>query len=146
MRILHVASEIFPLVKTGGLADVVASLPPALVRRGLDVRVLLPGFPGVLDGIAGLEPVTRIGPVFGAACVTLCAGRLPDSRLPAYVIDAPFLFSREGNPTPAPTGTTGATTIAVSGCSAGRRRTSLPANSRRDGRRTWCMRTTGTPA
>ena len=46
MRILHVGSEIFPLVKTGGLADVLAALPPALVKRGLDVRVLLPGLPG----------------------------------------------------------------------------------------------------
>ncbi|MDR0578350.1 MAG: glycogen synthase GlgA [Candidatus Accumulibacter sp.] len=104
MRILHVASEIFPLVKTGGLADVVAALPPALAKRGLDVRALLPGLPGVLDGIVGLRPVTRVGPVFGAASVTLCQGRLPDSGLPAYVIDAPFLFRREGNPYTGPDG------------------------------------------
>ena len=72
MRILHVASEIFPLVKTGGLADVVAALPPALVKRGLDARVLLPGLPGILGGMATLKSVTNIGPVFGAA-------RLPPS-------------------------------------------------------------------
>jgi starch synthase len=98
MRILHVASELFPLVKTGGLADVLGALPQALVRRGLDVRVLLPGFPGVIDGVADLQPVTRIGPVFGAASVTLYAGRLPGSNLTAYVIDAPFFFRRDGNP------------------------------------------------
>ncbi|MDR1936274.1 MAG: glycogen synthase GlgA [Candidatus Accumulibacter sp.] len=98
MRILHVASEIFPLVKTGGLADVLGSLPPALARRGLDVRVLLPGFQGVLDGLGKLRAVERVGPVFGAASVNLRLGRLPDSELPAYVIDAPFLFRREGNP------------------------------------------------
>lgn len=97
MRILHVAAEIYPLVKTGGLADVVAALPAALVKRGLDVRILLPGLPGVLNGMTRLKPVVRIGPLFGAAVVTLLAGRLPDSGLLAYVIDAPFLYQREGS-------------------------------------------------
>ena len=96
MRILHVAAEIYPLVKTGGLADVVAALPAALVKRGLDVRILLPGLPGILNGMTRLEPVMQIGPVFGAAVVTLLCGRLPDGLL-AYVIDAPFLYRREGS-------------------------------------------------
>ncbi len=104
MRILHVASEIYPLVKTGGLADVVAALPPALIRRGLDTRILLPGLPGILEGMIGLKPVCKIGPVFGAALVTLLKGRLPDSGVPAYVIDAPFLYRREGNPYVGPDG------------------------------------------
>ncbi len=98
MRILHVAAEIYPLVKTGGLADIVASLPQALIKRGLDVRLLLPGFPAILDGMIGLEPVLRFGPAFGAAVVTIRIGRLPDSGIEAYVIDAPFLYEREGNP------------------------------------------------
>ena len=97
MRILHVAAEIYPLVKSGGLADVVAALPAALVKRGLDVRILLPGLPGILTGMNRLEPVMSIGPVFGAAVVTLLAGRLPDSGLLAYVIDAPFLYRRAGS-------------------------------------------------
>ncbi|MFZ4534731.1 glycogen synthase GlgA [Propionivibrio sp.] len=104
LRILHVAAEIYPLVKTGGLADVVASLPPALVKRGLDARVLLPGLPGILNGMLGLKPLVRIGPVFGAAIVTFYIGRLPGSGLQAYVIDAPFLYQREGNPYVGPDG------------------------------------------
>ena len=97
MRILHVAYEIYPLVKAGGLADVIASLPPALAKRGLDVRVLLPGFPGMLNGMLGLKPVIRFGPAFGAAIITIHVGSLPDTGLLAYVIDAPFLYQRQGN-------------------------------------------------
>src|SRR5512145_680703 len=98
MRILHVASEIYPLVKTGGLADVVAALPPALVKRGLDTRVLVPGLPGILNGVVKLKPVLRIGPVFSAAVVTLHLGRMPDSGVSVYVIESPFLYQRDGNP------------------------------------------------
>ena len=43
MKVLHVAAEVYPLVKTGGLADVVAALPVALVDKGADVRLMLPG-------------------------------------------------------------------------------------------------------
>ena len=104
MRILHVAAEIYPLVKTGGLADVVAALPPALAARGLDTRVLVPGMPAILAGMNDLKPLIRIGPAFGAAVITLRIGRLPDSGLLAYVIDAPFLYEREGNPYVGPDG------------------------------------------
>ena len=54
MRILQVCAEIFPLLKTGGLADVAGALPPALGALGADVRVLLPGF----DTILAHKPVT----------------------------------------------------------------------------------------
>ena len=104
MHILHVASEIFPLVKTGGLADVMAALPPALVKRGLDTRVLIPGLPGVLDGVLDLTPLVQIGPLFSAAVMTLYKGTMPDSGIVAYVIDAPLLYRRKGNPYVGPNG------------------------------------------
>jgi glycogen synthase len=44
MKILHVASEAVPFAKTGGLADVIGSLPKELKRQGLDVRVILPKY------------------------------------------------------------------------------------------------------
>ena len=42
-RVLSAVSEIFPLVKTGGLADVAGALPLALAENGVDVTSLVPG-------------------------------------------------------------------------------------------------------
>jgi starch synthase len=97
MNVLHVAAEVYPLVKTGGLADVVAALPPALQAAGADVRLLLPGYPAVLDGLGDLQPVcTLAGPVFGATRVRLLLGRLGDT--PAYALDAPYRYRRGAGP------------------------------------------------
>jgi starch synthase len=102
--VLHVAAEVFPLVKTGGLADVVAALPPALAAQGADVRLLLPGHPPVLAAVREARPVATLGAVFGAAQVRLLLARMPDSGLPVYVIDSPYLFRRNGGPYQAPDG------------------------------------------
>ena len=98
LRVLHVAAEVFPLVKTGGLADVVAALPPALAQAGADVRLLLPGLPAILDAVQSARTVIDIGACFGALRVRLLLARMPGSHLPVYVIDAPHLYRREGGP------------------------------------------------
>ena len=98
MRVLHVASEVFPLVKTGGLADVVGALPQALVREGDDVRLLLPGLPAIADALIHAQPVCQLGAMFGTARVALRLGRMPHSLIAAYVVDAPYLLRREGSP------------------------------------------------
>lgn len=98
MRILHVCSELFPLLKTGGLADVTGALPPALAKLGCDGRVLLPGFPAFMNGIENLELVTEIPAKFGATEIRLLSGIIPNTTILAYVIDAPGLFDRTGNP------------------------------------------------
>lgn len=104
MKVLQVAAEAFPLVKTGGLADVVGALPQALAAAGADVRLLLPGLPGVLQGIEQQTVVCELGALFGAGKVTLRRGVLgPD--LPVYVIDAPYFYRRGGGPYQAPDGT-----------------------------------------
>ena len=50
MHVLFVASECAPFIKTGGLADVIGSVPKALAGIGVSVKILLPAYPA-LDGI-----------------------------------------------------------------------------------------------
>jgi len=98
MRVLHICSEIYPLLKTGGLADVAGALPAAQARLGCDARVLVPGFPPLRAGILEQTLVAELGPLFGAPSVRLYRGVLPGSPIVAYVIDAPDLYDRPGNP------------------------------------------------
>jgi starch synthase len=98
LRVLQVAAEIFPWVKTGGLGDVVAALPPALARSGADVRLLLPGYPPLRDAMQGARVVSRLGSTFGAATVEVRHGRLPGLDVPVYLIDSPYLYDRPGDP------------------------------------------------
>jgi len=104
LRVLHVAAECFPLLKTGGLADVAGALPVAQRRLGLDARLLLPGHPALREGLHDAVEVARFGPAFGAARVSLLAGALGPAGLPAYLIDAPWLYEREGSPYVGPDG------------------------------------------
>lgn len=104
MKVLHAAAEIFPLVKTGGLADVLGALPHALIDAGADVRMVLPGLPAIKNGVQRQTLVCEIGAVFGAGKVSLwlghmpCGGKVPGKSMPVYVIDAPYLYQRAGNP------------------------------------------------
>jgi starch synthase len=98
MRVLHVCTEIYPLLKTGGLADVAGALPAAQASTACDARVLVPGFPALRAGILDQQLVAELAPAFGAQSIRLVRGVLPDSGVAAYVIDAPALYDRPGNP------------------------------------------------
>ncbi|WP_341887327.1 glycogen synthase GlgA [Variovorax sp. YR752] len=98
MKVLHVAAEVFPLVKTGGLADVVGALPQALARAGADVRLVLPGYPAIVDAVLHQKTIAELGPLFGAGRVALRLGTMPYSHVAAYVVDAPWLYRRSGGP------------------------------------------------
>ena len=100
--VLSVASEVHPLVKTGGLADVVGALPSALGREGIAVRTLVPGYPAVIDALGGAEVVAEIPDLFGGPA-RLLAGTA--AGLDLLAIDAPHLYGRAGNPYLAPDGT-----------------------------------------
>ncbi len=95
--ILFAVSEALPLIKTGGLADVAGSLPIALADRGLDVRLVLPAYPQVVERSIPLEPVSSLRLAGWSEPVRLLRSRLA-GRIPLYLIDAPGLFDRAGNP------------------------------------------------
>jgi starch synthase len=97
-RVLQVAAEAFPWVKTGGLADVAAALPPALMAAGADVRLLLPGYPAVMEAVRNPHEVARLDGLHGVGRGRLLRAALAGSDVPAYVLDVPYSFRRAGNP------------------------------------------------
>jgi len=101
LRVLAVASEIYPIIKTGGLADVVGALPIALRAYGIETRILVPGYPDVIKALATAE-VLLDWPNFYGGPIRLLGGSHADLDL--LVLDAPHLFARPGNPYVAPDG------------------------------------------
>ena len=97
MNVLQVSAEIFPLLKTGGLADIAGALPAALRAAGAGPRLLLPGFPAILADLKSSEPVADVATPWGDV-VQLRRGHLAALDTTAYVIDAPALYDRPGNP------------------------------------------------
>jgi starch synthase len=98
LNVLVASSEAHPLVKTGGLGDVAASLPMALRDLGHDARLILPGYPHAKKLVRELKPVMDLRMAGVVGNVQLYSGLLPDRDLPVYLVDAPAYFCREGNP------------------------------------------------
>lgn len=98
MQVLHVCAELYPWVKSGGLGDVAAALPPALVALGVDARLLLPGFAGFLDAFTDIIDVARLRTPFAPERVRIGLARLPGTNRFAYVVDHPAFYDRPGNP------------------------------------------------
>ena len=95
IRVLSVASEIYPIIKTGGLADVVGALPIALKAEGIDTRTVVPGYTDVMKALGAGKEVFRSPHFFGGPARLLCGSC---GELDLFVLDAPHLFARQGNP------------------------------------------------
>ena len=95
MQVLAVTPEIFPLIKTGGLADVTGALPVALARQGVATRTLIPGYPQVLKAVRKSTPLHRYPSLHGGEVTVLAATA---AGLDLLVLDAPHLFDRTGGP------------------------------------------------
>ncbi|NHN90367.1 glycogen synthase GlgA [Acetobacter sicerae] len=96
LRVLSVASEMFPFVKTGGLGDVTASLPTALAPYNVETWTLLPGYPAILAAIAKVSSRSiDLGHVLGHPA-HLQIGQIDGQNL--LVLNIPVLYDRPGNP------------------------------------------------
>jgi starch synthase len=97
IKVLFVTSEIAPLIKTGGLADVSGALPAALRAIDVDVRVLIPGYPQVMAQMGPNEVVASFTGIPGFPSSRLLFS-IMKSGVPLLVLDCPELYQREGGP------------------------------------------------
>jgi starch synthase len=97
LAVLFVTSEVAPLIKTGGLADVAGSLPAALMHTGVDVRVLVPGYKQVMEAVKSKGRLTSFPALGEMPASQLLAGKLP-SGVPLMILDSPRLYDRPGGP------------------------------------------------
>jgi starch synthase len=95
MEVLSVASEVFPLIKTGGLADVAGALPAALKPHGVRMRTLMPGYPIVIHKLKKPQKVGGVDNLFGHPASILAVNH---EGLDLLILDAPELFDRDGGP------------------------------------------------
>ena len=101
-RLLFVASEAYPLIKTGGLADIAGSLPEVLRQQGVDVRLLLPAYRQLLDGIDQSRTVAELE--LAGISLRILATVLPGTGVETWLLDHPSFAERLGNPYHGPDG------------------------------------------
>ncbi len=97
-KVLFATSEAHPLMKTGGLADVSGALPVALHGLGLDIKLLIPGYPEVLSKCRDTKPFATLDNPFAPGDVQLLESHLPDTDLPVLIVAYDAFFNRPGGP------------------------------------------------
>ncbi|MCL1908078.1 MAG: glycogen synthase GlgA [Holophagaceae bacterium] len=97
MKVLHVAAELFPHVKVGGLADVMGALPLAQDREGIYARLMLPAYPALMQVARVHSEEASFHDLMGSGPARLLLADVPGS-VTAYLLDAPGFFAREGGP------------------------------------------------
>jgi len=95
MKVLSVTSEVFPYIKTGGLADVTGSLPKALKAFGVDSITLVPGYPVFLPLTSSQRPLFEFDDVLGERAAIYF---VQTADLTLFVLDIPNLYNRTGSP------------------------------------------------
>jgi starch synthase len=103
MKVLFTTSEFAGFAKAGGLGDVSAELPRALRARGVDARVLMPGFTGVLAKAGEIPVVAHLPDRFGLGPCDIGELCTADGLI-VYIVLAPSLYQRPGSPYSRPDG------------------------------------------
>lgn len=106
VNVLFVSSEVFPLIKTGGLADVSGALPIALANLNVDIRILMPGYPAAMQQIENLTEIAKFDDLPLGVHARLLMGTLPkvshqletSKTVNVICIDCPALYARDGGP------------------------------------------------
>jgi len=93
-KILFATSEVHPLIKTGGLADVAGSLPRALADLSQDVRIILPNYQSLKTEKVHFISSVRVN----NQDVNILETQLPDSDVKVWLVDCPSMFDTPGNP------------------------------------------------
>lgn len=119
-KILFATSEVFPVIKTGGLADVSGSLPAAIKTLRRDIKIIIPAYRDALRALSGqtLTPIASFNPsqfipkkldpeqlnpdtpapATIKTNITILQTQLPGSTVPLWLVDSPEHFDRPGNP------------------------------------------------
>jgi starch synthase len=98
LRILFVTPEAFPLIKTGGLADVSGALPAALKELGHDVRILIPGYPAVLRKTINSSYLCTLSNIPNVGTLDIIIGEMPDTGVTVMAIQSDPLYERASGP------------------------------------------------
>ena len=93
-KILFASSEVHPLIKTGGLADVAGSLPRALADLSQDIRIILPNYQSLITEEIHFISTVRVN----NQDVNILETQLPDSNVKVWLVDCPSMFDTPGNP------------------------------------------------
>jgi starch synthase len=99
VHVLFVTSEAFPLIKTGGLADVSGALPKAIKNLSNfsgDIKILLPAYLGVLEKLQSARHIATLE-ALGELC-DLYIGKMPDSNVEVIAVQNTSLYERDGSP------------------------------------------------
>jgi starch synthase len=98
LRVLFATSEAYPVVKTGGLADISHALPYTLQKLGVDARILLPGYTAVMQQITA-TPIKENLKIFDCLPpIRILEGMMVGGTIPVFIIDCPQLYDRSGGP------------------------------------------------